>query len=461
MSDTATPAGALEELQALLSKLEDSEQKNKKSWMRRCLRDKPFIEALSNTPKRADVLDLIEQIADHHGFSSPAQKLLKLVRAEWRLSKARQRQDDGHYQPKVYELLYMATNAEGEEKGPIPNIENACLILENDSRWARRLKYNEMKNDLELDGKTIPDAEGIELQRWMFVNYSIDFSKAVAEDAFISVANKHTYHPIREYLKGLEWDGVSRIDDWLCEYCKCPDDIKIIKTYARRWLIAGVARIMVPGEKADNMLILQGAQDIGKSTLFEALCPEAKYFSDTRIDLGNKDADAMLQLQGIWIYEFAEVDTLRGTSNARMKAFITSRTDKFRAPYGRRIQEYPRQCLLAGTANKSDFLRDPTGSRRYWPVRIPHGMIIDIAGLLKVRDQLWAEAVHLYLQHWAARDLANDEGREWRDDPVVLDTQWWLTDAEKVRRERSAFMFTEEDPLEGKIIAWTLDKKER
>ena len=158
------------------------------------------------------------------------------------------------------------------------------------------------------------------------------------------------------------------------------------------FLVSAVARIMDPGCKVDHVPILERQQGIGKSTSLLILTGEA-WFSDSLPDVGTKDA--MDHLRGKWIVEIAELDAMSRAEDTALKAFITRQVDKFRPAYGRREIEWPRQSVFVGTTNRSVYLKDETGGRRYWPVRCTS---INLAALERDRDQIWAEAVHLYRQ---------------------------------------------------------------
>ncbi len=152
-----------------------------------------------------------------------------------------------------------------------------------------------------------------------------------------------------------------------------------------RWLRSAVARTFRPGARADCCLILEGPQGICKSTALRTLAGE--YCTDERADLGSKDA--AMQTRGVWTIELSELDGLSHSEVARIKAFMTRKTDRFRLPYGMRLVESPRQCVFAGTVNHSTYLRDETGGRRFWPITCGR---IDVDELARDRDQLWAEA---------------------------------------------------------------------
>jgi predicted P-loop ATPase len=198
-----------------------------------------------------------------------------------------------------------------------------------------------------------------------------------------TAARDHRVHPVKAYLYGLKWDGVQRVDRWLSAYLGS-EDTEYARAVGSRWLISAVARIFRPGAKADCCLILEGPQGIRKSTALRTLAGE--FFTD-EADLGSKDA--AIQTRGVWIIELSELGHLSHSEVARIKAFMSRTTDRFRPPYGIRLVESPRQCVFAGTVNHSTYLRDETGGRRFWPITCGR---IDVEALVRARDQLWAEA---------------------------------------------------------------------
>jgi predicted P-loop ATPase len=209
-------------------------------------------------------------------------------------------------------------------------------------------------------------------------------SVEVASHAVQTAARDRSFHPVKTYLEGLQWDGAERIDRWLTTYLGVTDS-EYSRAVGSRWLISAVARIFQPGAKADCCLILEGPQGTCKSTALRTLAGE--YFTDELADLGSKDA--AMQTRGVWIIELSELDSLSHADVARIKAFISRTMDRFRPPYGMRLVESPRQCVFAGTINHGSYLRDETGGRRFWPVSCGR---IDIESLARDRDQLWAEA---------------------------------------------------------------------
>ncbi len=214
--------------------------------------------------------------------------------------------------------------------------------------------------------------------------------RAVA-DCVAVAALDHPYHPVREYLGSLEWDGCSRLATWAAIYLNAAGDREYLAAVGLRFLVSAVARILEPGCQADHVLVLEGAQGVGKTSAARALAVRSEWFAGSLPDIHSKDA--AIQLCGRWIIEIAELKAIRTTQIEATKSFITETADTFRPPYGRRTAQFPRQCVFVATTNESEYLRDRTGNRRYWPVKC---MRIDIAGLVRDRDQLYAEAVHLY-----------------------------------------------------------------
>jgi putative DNA primase/helicase len=187
---------------------------------------------------------------------------------------------------------------------------------------------------------------------------------------------------------------VARIETWLLDYCNVESSDANPNNYAMsvgsKILIAAIARIFEPGCKSDHLLVLESPQGYGKSSLVRILAGD--WFTDQLSDPGGKDAS--MQLRGAWLIELAELSAFGRTDMERLKAFFSQQTERFRLPYGRRVIEVPRQCVFIGTTNSESWLKDETGGRRFWPVRC--GAPIDLVGLKRDRDQLWAEALHCY-----------------------------------------------------------------
>jgi hypothetical protein len=291
---------------------------------------------------------------------------------------------------------------------------NALIALRHAPEWEGVLRFNEFSfcpvivnpppwGDWAQVGHAWTDNDTRLACAWLQANH-IEVSISITSEAIQAAAQQDKFHPVREYLESLHWDGEPRVDMWLTRYLGV-EASNYTSAVGRRWLISAVARIMKPGCKADCCLILEGPQGLKKSSALMALGGD--WFTDEIAEFGSKDAS--LQMSGVWIIELGELDCLSRSEGSRIKAFMSRSTDRFRPPYGRHVIESPRQCVFAGTVNHSTYLRDETGARRFWPVECHD---IDLAALEQDRDQLWAEALTLYdddHRWWLETDQLNKE----------------------------------------------------
>jgi len=280
---------------------------------------------------------------------------------------------------------------------PERNEANVIMALNSDPAFAGTIAFDEFAQEVVVlsalpwdnTEASYPrhwdDADDIRAAEWL-QHREVNVAPTVVGRSVGAVARDIRIHPVRAYLRSLIWDGTPRLESWTSQYLgAAPTDL----THAMGglWLISAVARIFRPGVKADHMLILEGEQGARKSTALKILAGE-EWFTDELPDLGSKDA--AIHMQGVWIVEIAELDAIGRAEVSRIKAFLTRTTDRFRPPYGRHTVEIKRQCVFAGTVNPDTYLRDETGNRRFWPIRCGD---IDVEGLARNRDQLWAEAV--------------------------------------------------------------------
>jgi predicted P-loop ATPase len=291
---------------------------------------------------------------------------------------------------------------------------NILIALREAPELAGLLRFNEFSLETELTGKAPwhstrvthwSEADDTQLTAWLQAAGIRVRSRGAVADTVAVVARQHAYHPVRDHLQALKWDGEKRLQIWLAEYLNAiapPDYLAAVGT---RFLISAVARIMDPGCQADHMLVLEGAQGIGKTSAARALAKRPEWFAGNLPDIHS--TDAALQLAGRWIVEIAELKAIRNSQVEATKTFITETRDTFRPPYGRRTAQFPRQCVFIATTNESEYLRDRSGNRRYWPVRCTK---VDVAALTRDCDQLYAEAVQLYRQG-VAWHLTDDEIR--------------------------------------------------
>jgi predicted P-loop ATPase len=227
------------------------------------------------------------------------------------------------------------------------------------------------------------------VQELLQENYLVGVSKDTAHQAVDLVAWEHKFHPVREYLKKLEWDGVDRLDSWLARYLGAAPS-PYASAIGRMFPISMVARILKPGCQVDYVLVLEGP-DQGEQKSSAARVLAGEHFSDALPDIHGKEASQ--HLRGKWLVEIAELSAIRKADVEEVKKFITRREERYRPPYGRLDVIEPRQCAFIGTTNKSTYLYDETGGRRWWPIQVG---IIDLAALERDRDQLFAEAVARY-----------------------------------------------------------------
>ena len=281
---------------------------------------------------------------------------------------------------------------------PVWNVANAEALLKQHQDWQGVFAYDEFHRSRVLvrsmpgqntaTPRDLTDDDYTMVQAWFQRN---GFPKADAQNVIAAVrkvATENTFDPLRGYLNGLKWDGRPRLASWLATYCGVePSDYT--SEVGKRWAISAIARAMKPGCKADCMLVLEGAQGRRKSTALAALAGE-DWFSDALPQMGTKDASSYLR--GKWIIEVAELEAMRREMDT-IKAYISRQVEHYRPAYGREEVSEPRRCVFAGSTNKDDWQRDETGGRRFWPVRVGE---IDVPGLKRDRDQLWAEAVTLY-----------------------------------------------------------------
>lgn len=283
-------------------------------------------------------------------------------------------------------------------------LDNIVIILENDPLLKGRIALNEFEQR-EGVTKNLPwrkvtggsnylsDRDVSNLKHYLEKTYGISSAPKV-EDALKVVLERNRYHPIKDYLNAQKWDRLSRIDTLLVDYLGAVDN-EYTRAITRKVLAAAVSRVYCPGIKFDYMMVFVGKQGLKKSMLIDKLGRD--WFSDSFTTVQGKDAYE--QVQGAWLIEVAELAGLKKAEIEQVKHFVSKRKDRYRVAYGRRVEEFLRQCVFFGTTNNRDFLRDPTGNRRFWPVDVHETTPAkDIAQDLNEYEigQIWAEAVSLY-----------------------------------------------------------------
>ncbi len=321
----------------------------------------------------------------------------------------------------------------------ISSLRNVFMILMRDERWAGVLGFDEFANQV-MKRKPPPfeggeagpwgDIDDLRTAIWVSQHYRFNPDKKLVIQAITAASHERRFHPVREYFAQVKWDGTPRLETWLSTYLGASEGPYAMAA-GSKFLIGAVARVMKPGCKMDNVLILEGRQGRWKSTALQVLAGD--WFGDTPFAIGDKDA--YLQMRGNLIYELAELDGFSRTESSRAKAFFSSRYDTYVPKYVAWAVKVPRQCVFCGTVNHGTYLRDTTGNRRYWPVKIERA---DYDKLGTDRDRLWAEAVHRF----------NDG------------TRWWVQE-----EERELFALEQElryvgDAYEDVVRAWSLGKAE-
>jgi predicted P-loop ATPase len=306
---------------------------------------------------------------------------------------------------------YWEKNLEQNDKlRIIASLRNIFLIVTCDERWVGVLAFDEFSHQVVKrkgppfeGGEAGPwgDVDDLDLVLWLSQHYHFNPDKKLVAQAVMAAAHRQRFHPVREYFGKLEWDRRERLAGWLHTYCGARDD-KYSRAAGLKFLIGAVARVMRPGCKMDNVLILEGDQGRWKSTALATLAGE--WFGDTPFTIGDKDS--FLVTRGHLIYELAELDGFSRAESSRAKAFFSSRYDTYVPKYVAWAVKMPRQCVFAGTVNHGTYLRDTTGNRRYWPVKIQRAQIDELA---RDRNQIWAEALHCFSQG----------------------ERWWIEDADR------------------------------
>jgi predicted P-loop ATPase len=326
---------------------------------------------------------------------------------------------------------------------PRPVLANALFALRFGKAWQGVLAYDEFALTAMLmlpppwqagANQWVPkrwsDVDDAHTTEWLHL-HEIFVPLHVAAVAAQAVAQDQSFHPVRDYLEGLKWDGTPRVAGFMNTYFGA-EATGYHSSIGMCLLISAVARVMSPGCKADHVPILESGQGKFKSTALEVL--GSPWFSDDIAELGSKDS--AMQVRSTWIIEIAELASMHRGEVERVKAFTSRRIDRFRPSYGKHVIEQPRQCVFVGTTNDTAYLKDATGARRFWPAKCG---LIDIAALRRDRDQLWAEAVHLY----------------------NAGVPWWLSDAESVAdAEDAQDQRYQPDPWEATVAGYLLDRDE-
>lgn len=306
-----------------------------------------------------------------------------------------------------YTALWLARCQKTENgTAPICNLYNALIGLSEDPELQDLLLYDEMARTV-IVKRTVPSDDPEQEPETYYSpatdNDTLAFQKLLQKaglkriaretvgDAISFRAQERSFHPVRDYLNGLKWDGKLRLKRCLATYLGAPYN-EYSSHAGPMFIMSMVARIFEPGCQADYMLVLEGAQGIGKSSACRILA--APWFSDNMPDLNKADPIRLsMHLRDKWLIEIAELSSFGTAAVEDLKKFITTTEERYTPKFGRREVYEPRQCLLIGTTNQTVYLKDPTGARQFWPVKCG---AIDLPALARDRDQLLAEAMEWY-----------------------------------------------------------------
>ena len=357
------------------------------------------------------------------------------------------------------------------------SIANIILILEHDPALAGRITHDLFSGFDAVRGglpwnknaEEWGDRDDANLRVWLEKHYDIT-GKDKINDAVTAVLTRHSFHPIRDYLSSLTWDGTQRLDRLIIDYLGA-EDTGLNRAMTRKHFVAAVARVFRPGVKYDQCLIMTGPEGAGKSTLLNIM--GGRWFNDSITTTEGKEG--MDQLRRSWVIELGELSSIKRSDVESVKAYLSKQVDIYRAAYDRRAAAHPRQCVFCGTTNEANFLKGDTGNRRFWVIPV----LPELRkyqnwheAITRDRDQLWAEAVHyfkegeaLYLsgemeqQAREVQELYNDDS----DDPVIsllhrfleipLPSDWGLKDI----RQRREWLRNPDD----EIMARGVEKRQR
>lgn len=316
---------------------------------------------------------------------------------------------------------------------PLSTIDNVFIILSHDPRLCGHFWHDEFANRAVV-GRPMPwdsmleyqkprawaDEDDSGMRHYLEKTYGISGKEKIL-DAMAIYSVSHKANRIKEYLNGLSWDQVPRLDTLLTDYLGA-EDCPYTRSVTRKALTAAVARVMTPGVKFDSMLILSGPQGLGKSTFFRLLGKD--WYSDSLSTFEGKDAAELVQ--GYWIIEAGELAGMNKSEMNTVKQFLSKTEDVYREPYGRRTRPFPRSCIIVGTTNDKEFLKDRTGNRRFWPVDLGKREPVKsvFSRFAEEVDQIWAEAVirwrcgeKLYLEGEEAREAERQQEEHKESNP--------------------------------------------
>lgn len=346
-------------------------------------------------------------ITDYFEVGHTVQEFECLIRQENRQLKLDVSQENAVSTIRMFDYLECDYDKDGNVKSVKQLVHNFEVVMDKDYRIAGKIRFDEFAQQICLFG-SVPWENENNCRVWSSHDDSALFSLIQADyglksrqdfaDALKNVSMRNKFHPVRELLDSLTWDGKEHIRGLLPEYLGAEDSDYTYQVM-RLWMLGAVSRVYKPGSKFDYTMILQGSQGIGKSTFLKQMALDDSWFNDS---LDSLDSDKAVQsLTGSWIIELAELKSLARTAGGveSVKRFLTATQDKYRIPYERRADTFYRQCVFAGTTNKDDFLQDETGNRRFLIVQTgvkKPSKSLFVPEIMDTIKQAWAEAVHIW-----------------------------------------------------------------
>ena len=320
--------------------------------------------------------------------------------------------------------------------GPVPNMTNIKRVLCSEEGWRGTFAKSLFDDAVWVrlpDTRQMTDDDILKVTEIMQSDLFPSIGIETVRHGVQAAAAGNTFHPVREYLESLQWDGVGRAAALFTTYFPCAsEDPQYLRAVGEKFLIGAVARVMQPGCKVDTMPVIAGSQGQKKSSGLAALVGDQWYGNDMPSMNANTDKDVKQWLRGKWVAEMGELSAVRGAMVEHVKNFLSTTSDSYRKSYGHVTQTYPRQTVFAGTVNDSEYLSDETGNRRFWPLQMIEGAFVDVAGLERDRGLLWAEALHMYRSG----------------------TAWWFDEGESATLSAQQAAARSVDIDETRVVEW-------
>jgi putative DNA primase/helicase len=333
----------------------------------------------------------------------------------------------------LYELNAWKQQLQMGDRGPKRNLTNLILHLRNLDGLGKALRFNELTQQTEWNGRSIEDPDYIDI-RLLIERVGFQPTDRDVRPAVDRVARENRFNPVVEYLTTLNWDGTPRLDRWMHKLLGAPDT-PFVRTISAKVLISAVARALEPGCQVDTVLVLEGEQGIRKSSAIAAMF--GRDYTRESVSLFDSHQRMVMNMMGAWVIELAEFVAIARSHHNGVKGLISMRHDTVVLPYAKSSVTLPRRCIMIASVNPEGdgYLTDNTGNRRYWPVQVTK---VDLDGINARRDQIWAEALHRYREGerwWLEGDENNVAGAE-QDDRG--ETEAWTEPLGKKIDEESA-----------------------